>query len=64
LGVLLGEVVEFRAMIDIAKAKKQLAAEQKLLEEAEQFLIQGNQVEAEKKLSEYERISVEQPYMK
>lgn len=51
-------------MLDITKAKKQNAAERKLLEEAEQFLIQGNQVEADKKLSEYEKISIEQPYMK
>ena len=51
-------------MLDLAKAKEQVAAEQKLLKEAEEFLKLGDQVEADKKLSEYERIREQQPYMK
>jgi hypothetical protein len=51
-------------MLDIAKARKQLAAEKELLNKAEELLMLGNQVEADKVLSEYERIREQQPYMK
>jgi len=51
-------------MLDIAKARKQLAAEKELLNKAEELLMLGKWVEADEVLSEYNRMRAEQPYMK
>ena len=56
--------VESCAMLDIAKARKQLAAEKELLNKAEELLMLGKWVEADEVLSEYNRMRAEQPYMK
>jgi hypothetical protein len=57
--------VESCAMLDIAKARKQLAARKKSFSnKAEELLMLGKWVEADEVLSEYERMRAEQPYMK